>query len=650
MRSLMVMGILGMCLGCGGGGGATDSGADAGVDATTDAATDSAIDAAPDVDAGPACSPATGDEPAAGRWALSLFHFNIQYVAGGLRGFMPGRLESHFDFDEAQTEDLIIRESFLPLLDILEAHPTFQLSIEMQGRMIEILGERFPADLARTKALVDSRQLELIALHYSDELVVAYPKHHLERSLAMTRAAAADAGLTLSTSVFTQEGFFGEGVLDVMRENGLGTALVGHNLVEYQRASLGSPAAFDREGTPVLMPSRGALSTSGADLRWTYFDDGELLAVGAAPYVGDFFVRNQSLIDAYVARLSCLEAEGFHIGRIDDYVAALDTASVTRAPLGEILDGDWQPDDTDNVLRWMGALGNFHVDHDDDVLAGNHRAGFLVDAAETLFANAGASALSEGRARLDAAWRELMFAEVSDSTGWNPWQGEVDYSLNHAAEARRMAGEVIHDQLLALGWAAADVDPAAGTASETSDPSPVMLSPVTTPPVAVTVDAPDRMVTTTWAQRPDGVYVLDITLSAPTPVPARRDGAPMTITFPSTSGRIRYTPAMTERVTDLPFSDFAFDHIYLPAQNGLFGVDGGFMIMDEAVMHLAVGFFAAGGVKIYDESLADDAPTHLRLLFTDGDATTALALADATNVQRPLVVCAADASCGLPTR
>ena len=45
--------------------------------------------------------------------------------------------------------------------------------------------------------------------------------------------------------------------------------------------------------------------------------------------------------------------------------------------------------------------------------------------------------------------------------------------------------------------------------------------------------------------------------------------------------------------------------------------------------------------------------THRRGLFGilgTGAATAVLALADATNVQRPLVVCAADASCGLPTR
>jgi len=642
MKRWVLAGMLAASAGCGG---ATT---DAGADATTDAGADAMTDA--EVDAGPPCSPAAGDEPAAGRWALSMFHFNIQYVAGGLRGFMPGRLESHFDFDEAETEDLIIRESYLPLLDILEAHPTFQLTIEMQGRMIEILDERFPADLARTKALVDSRQLELVSFHYSDQLLVAYPKHHLARSLAMTRAAAANVELTLSGSVFTQEGFFGEGVLDLMRESGLGPAVVGHNLVEYQRADLGAPAAYDREGMALLLPSRGAPSSSGAELRWTYFDDGELLAVGAAPYVGDFFQQNQSLIDAYVARLSCLEAEGFHIGRIDDYVAALETAGVTRAPLDEILDGDWQPDDTDNVLRWMGVLGGFQDDHDQDVLVGNHRAGFLLDAAETLLANAGADALADGRARLDAAWRELMFAEVSDSTGWNPWRGEVDYSLNHAEQARTLASAVIQEQLSALSWVAADVNPATGTAAEASVPSPESFTPVTAPPVEVTADAPDRDVTMTWSQRADGVYVLDLTVSAPSSTPRHRDDAPLTLHFPNTSGRIRYTPALTDRVTDLPLTDFRFDHIWLPAQNGLFGVDGGFMVMDEAVSHLAVGFFAAGGVQLYDSSLPDDAPTHMRLLFTDGDTGAALALAETTNALRLVTICAADASCGLPAR
>ena len=58
------------------GSGSADTGADTAVDTVDD---DAWMAACPE--------PPQGDQPLAGRWSLSLFHFNIQYVAGGTTGF-----------------------------------------------------------------------------------------------------------------------------------------------------------------------------------------------------------------------------------------------------------------------------------------------------------------------------------------------------------------------------------------------------------------------------------------------------------------------------------------------------------------------------------------------------------------------------------
>src|SRR5690242_19209713 len=61
----------------------------------------------------------------AARLAVSVYHFNIQYVAGGGRewsGLGP-------EWDERGIEDLIVRQGLEPVLDLYLAHPTFRTDI-----------------------------------------------------------------------------------------------------------------------------------------------------------------------------------------------------------------------------------------------------------------------------------------------------------------------------------------------------------------------------------------------------------------------------------------------------------------------------------------------------------------------------------------
>ena len=56
------------------------------------------------------------------KFALSMMHFNVQYVAGGLKGFFSTP-DPTIDLDAEQVEDAIVREGFEPVLDIFLAHP-----------------------------------------------------------------------------------------------------------------------------------------------------------------------------------------------------------------------------------------------------------------------------------------------------------------------------------------------------------------------------------------------------------------------------------------------------------------------------------------------------------------------------------------------
>src|SRR5678815_2600130 len=60
-----------------------------------------------------------------------LYHFNLQYVAGGMNRFPDGiSRDPNYNLTEAQVEDLIITESFAPILGILEKHPTWHIDLE----------------------------------------------------------------------------------------------------------------------------------------------------------------------------------------------------------------------------------------------------------------------------------------------------------------------------------------------------------------------------------------------------------------------------------------------------------------------------------------------------------------------------------------
>src|SRR5512141_64392 len=90
-----------------------------------------------------AAAPARADDS----YALSMFHFNIQYVAGGMVGYysMPNPA---IDLDAEQIEDAIVTESFAPVLELYAKHPAWGANIELQGYMLDVLAARHPDTLA----------------------------------------------------------------------------------------------------------------------------------------------------------------------------------------------------------------------------------------------------------------------------------------------------------------------------------------------------------------------------------------------------------------------------------------------------------------------------------------------------------------------
>jgi len=372
------------------------------------------------------------------KFSLSLFHYNIQYIAGGGEKY----------------ENAIIRIGFEPILDILLRHPGWKFTIEMQGYMLEIMAERYPKTFQKLKGLVENCQVELVVFHYSDQLFLAYPEEDMEWSFDLNQDVFKKFGLYPSAVVFTQEGQFGEGMLKFMKTHNYSIGLYPKNLFRYFSGNIEVKPLYSKYDTDVVIVGAG-VNNSGIMVDWSYFNDGELLTTGGySPYFVDTgnYKVDEEAIKKYEDELIEKEKEGYTVTTVGNYVSTIKARGIKPEPLPALLDGTWQPDDTSNLHRWMGdAKGQ--VDRDNDVLTSNYRARKYVLTLKNLidYAKTKGVQVSEYEDELSLSKRYLALAEVSDSTGWYPNKVEVDYSLTNSEEAKKSALASIKDLMSKIG-------------------------------------------------------------------------------------------------------------------------------------------------------------------------------------------------------
>src|SRR5688500_3843285 len=163
---------------------------------------------------------------AAERYALSMFHYNVQYVAGGLVGF-PGW---QGEMRPEEVEDRIVTESLHPVLELYAAHPTWGVDIELQGYLLDVLAARHPDTLALLRDLALSGQAEVGSFHYSDLLFIAYRAVAGLRGLPPTAARRPAPPPPLGAGVFAQEGRSAAAMPSHMRALGYTTMVWPKNL------------------------------------------------------------------------------------------------------------------------------------------------------------------------------------------------------------------------------------------------------------------------------------------------------------------------------------------------------------------------------------------------------------------------------------
>ena len=163
----------------------------------------------------------------AARYSLSIFHFNIQYVAGGLDDYL-GTTASN---DEI--EDAIITESFAPLVDLFDRHPDWGASFEMQGYMLEVMAQRHPEISKKFFKLVRRGQLDLMSFHWSDQLVTALTTQDMDWSWDENQWVFKSLCLPRAPVHFLQEGQFGPGIALYAQQKNGETVVLPRNLMKY---------------------------------------------------------------------------------------------------------------------------------------------------------------------------------------------------------------------------------------------------------------------------------------------------------------------------------------------------------------------------------------------------------------------------------
>lgn len=539
-------------------------------------------------------------------YVLSLLHFNLQYCAGGLDGLLEG-----WPTDEVSVEDQIVVESFVPVLELLEAHPGWQMDLELQAYMVEVLAERHPETLGRLRVLADAGQVELVSWHWSDQLWTAFPWRDQQASLDLTAEVFAAHDLPLSGVVFTQEGQFGPGMIRRMPEHGYDVAVLPKNLARYLWGAAEAPLYTTDDGVTVVVGGEG-YTTADFTVGWHFLNDGELYATNEMNcYLGAAFVADPEAVAEREADLLAAEAAGGRIVSVGTYVSEVGATATT--PLPPVLDGTWQPDDTENLGLWMGDAGLWgDTESDNGVRTANVRASRAVRAAEAV---AGADA-----ALVREAWRELLLGEVSDATGWNPYVTEVAYGLDHSAAAEALASEALAGPCTDAAATTVRVDLSTGEVAWDATVEAAGGEPV---------DAPFPMVVSSrgamaWTSTADA----DVTALAVTFV-AGDDAAEAV--FPWDGTVVAAIPALLDEVVAVDVADLVADDVGLPLPAGLVRLSEGLWLVAELdTVHLAARHSRGGTIGFRDETSPGEATW--RFLVVEGDEARAVAVAKAENL------------------
>ncbi len=515
------------------------------------------------------------------KYAIGMFHYNFQYVAGDYR-----------------IEARIIRESLLPALKYFDKHPQYKVDFEFQGYAIETMAEEYPEVLKLLKKLIDRGQIELVIAHYSDQFFIAYPALDLQRSIQISDEILEKYGMKRSRIFFGQE---------IQFSPGLAYALKGsHDVV----VSSSDPHSYYRGETMPLVNVKygddsilGLIGAGKKDLKnfewaWSFLDDGEVF--NTLDYNSDFyFVPEQE--KKSIERFEKLEAEGYEFVTMSELVENFRNDKDYK-----IEDYPFIPEGTWNMsvcgpFMWMGRQrSGVETDGITRALSYQLRGEILVAEKIIKYAKLLGMDITKLLEWLKQAWLHLLLSEVSDSSGWTPWLVEVQYTANEVANARIQLKKIFDalKKIIPLDNEVLVVETKSGNVNKSRNNSETKGSDSYLPiAVHVRADSYNSQI----KKIEYNLYQFDISCKRPD------DGA-VEIAFDTADNNLYYSAGCGEEtIVKLPI-DLKHDPA-MSLSNGFLYLGNGYTIIkDCSVEHLAVTWRQKEKRAVFREELNENNP------------------------------------------
>ncbi|MHA1821922.1 MAG: hypothetical protein ACTSVC_15725 [Promethearchaeota archaeon] len=365
------------------------------------------------------------------KYSLSIYHFNLQYMAGSGDAYFK-----------------LVKASFQPFLRFFDVHPQWKASLELQGHMIGFLARHFPDDLELLRKLNRRGQIEIVNVHYSDQIYLAYPWRDMVESERHNSMIFKRYGLKRSGVFFAQENFFGEGAEKFMTKFGYKIALINQHFYSHHHKKVEKAPFYKYKNIFALIKGNHEYRAPDHSLKieqtFSYWDDGELAFARGNNYIPGYGPSEEAY-RKHVIKYRKLEKSGYKISRVEDYINRCLELNLKPVELGEITDGSWNMDYYGGVYLWMGTY-RLPWERDGEIRSYTYRARNLLLATESflkwlehkglaedmdLYSDAAGKELKKD---LMMAWKHLLLAEVSDSTGQTPVLVEIYYSVKEAAD------------------------------------------------------------------------------------------------------------------------------------------------------------------------------------------------------------------------
>jgi hypothetical protein len=380
------------------------------------------------------------------RVATVFYHFDYQYRAG---------------FSEV--EEHTITEALFNILDIFDQHPNWNLSIEIESFVIQLLYENYSSIYQMVKRMVDRGQLELCLIEYSEMLGHAFPWSDYNNSAYYSEQIGNKFNINHGQAVLLQEGqwypsffllkqygykyFMADAAKFLYFGYNPTAPLYSWDLNTYPLFKSFSPTILN-EYDPIYVVNYKHIPVyeAGVYHTWLWTQDAEIQLDDAKPkQPNQEFQIDPQLKEQYEARLCKLEQLGTRFMTVSQWAQFCIEKNTVQPLMQYIPETHWSPQDYRSCWRWMGN-NQGHTD-DGAMLALLYRTRNQILAVEQLLSNStpflSTTEYISLRNLLDTAWKHHLLSEGTDVMGLDPRAYERDYGLNHTQKAVELLNQIL---------------------------------------------------------------------------------------------------------------------------------------------------------------------------------------------------------------